>query len=113
MEINLAKFEKGVIGIVAVLFALLMLYLTYTLFFVGPAIDSNPSLATITPANFGPKVQKAAATLTDKTQKVMLGRNDLMFTETALYKSFTDLPLDVPLSDKRGRPDPFVPYVAP
>jgi hypothetical protein len=62
---------------------------------------------------FGPKIQQSAQILTGSSQKVSFKKKDLAFSETQLYKNFTDLPEVVPLSDSRGRADPFVPYVAP
>jgi hypothetical protein len=83
----------------------------FLIFFTGPKAEAAPSIAAINPAVFGPKIQKAAVTVQGK--KITLSKKDILFTESPLFKSFTEVPKPVPLSDTRGRPDPFVPYVAP
>ena len=111
MQINLSKFIGGLTGLVSLALVAGFGYLTFTLFFGG-----DTGVATLESTNvsiLGPKSQKAAAALLNATSKISLKKKDLAFTEGALFKSFTDVPDDVPLSDSRGRPDPFVPYVAP
>mgnify|MGYP003442129372 CR=1 FL=1 len=113
MDINVAKLEKWVAIIACAAVIGFGGYLAYVVFFTGPKVESNPTLAGVNASLFGPKIQKAAAALTDNNQKILLKKKNLEFSETALYKSFQDLPVDVPLSDSRGRPDPFVPYASP
>lgn len=112
MDINVTKLYQGCIAALGVAALGVSLYFAYDLFFVNKG-ESPAALTNINTSLFGPKVQAAAQVLTDKSKKISLGKNDLSFTEKPLYKSFTDIPVDVPLSNKRGRPDPFVPYVAP
>jgi hypothetical protein len=58
-------------------------------------------------------MQKAGAILVNKSDKIMLKEKDIIFTKGDLFKSFTEIPEGIPMSDSRGRADPFVPYVAP
>lgn len=113
MDINISKLEGIVTGIVVALLFGGFFYLVYIVFFTGPKVESAATVATINPSVFGPKIQKAASVVVDASSKISLKKNDIAFTESALYKSFTDIPELVPPSDSRGRPDPFVPYVAP
>ena len=113
MDINVAKLEKWVAVTVCVGIVGFGFYLAYAVFFTGPKVESSPTLAGVNASLFGPKIQKAAASLTESNKKILLKKKNLEFTETTLYKSFQDLPIDVPLSDSRGRPDPFVPYASP
>ena len=113
MDINIVKLEKWIAIGVAVAVTGFAGYLAYVVFFTGEKPNPNPSLESVNTSLFGPKVQKAASALVDNNKKVLLKKKNLEFANTALYQSFTDLPVDVPLSDSRGRPDPFVPYVAP
>jgi hypothetical protein len=84
------------------------------LFFDGEADSPAPTIATLDPSIFGPKVQDVMSALNSPAKKINLDKKkDLIFINSSLYKSFTDMPKDVPLSDSRGRPDPFVPYVTP
>ncbi len=91
-------------------------YYMYLLFFTGNVeINQNPTIETITPGSFTGKLQTAATALTDSSNKIKLSKKDLAFTETALFKSFIDMPEVVPRSTTRGREDPFVlePYATP
>ena len=113
MDINVLKLEKGVALAVCVGVIGFAGYLTYVLFFTGPKPNPNPTITSVNINVFGTKVKTAAKALTDNSQKVLLKEKDLLFMTTTLYKSFSDLPLDVKPSDSRGRPDPFVPYASP
>ncbi len=113
MDINVAKLEKGVVVAICIALVGYFGYLGYGMFFSGDKPEASPTLASVNPAIFGPKIGKAASSLVDPNQKIALKKTNLLFTESALYKSFQDLPIEVPLSSSRGRPDPFVPYVAP
>ena len=114
MEVNFSKLAGGVSGIVALGLIGFTAYFTFTLFFDGVEDAPAPTLATVNAGLFGSKVQEVASALTDQKRKIALDKKkDLQFIDSALYKSFVDLPEDVPLSDSRGRPDPFIPYVAP
>ena len=112
MEISVSKFVGAVTGIISVVFFGGFCYLAYGLFFEGEVI-AEANINSINVGILGPKAGKAAAVLVNATDKITLKKKDLAFTESTLYKSFTDTPDDIPLSDSRGRPDPFVPYVAP
>lgn len=113
MDINLQKLEKWVAIVVCTLIVAFVGYLYYVVFFTGPKAEENPTLSGVSSGVFNANVQKAIASLNDPAQKINLKKKDLLFTESALYKSFSEKPYDVPLSDSRGRPDPFVPYAAP
>jgi hypothetical protein len=113
MQINPSKFTGLLVGIISLGLLGWCLYFFYGVMFSG--VSSNPT-APLTAADvaiFGPKLQKAGAVMVDPKQKVALTKKDFAFTELTLFKSFTDLPEVVPMSDSRGRPDPFAPYVAP
>ena len=84
-------------------------YLGYGIFFQ----DSSDDVTTLNAGILGPKLQKVALILNSSKDKISFKQRDLSYTEGSLYKSFTDLPEAVPLSEERGRRDPFVPYVAP
>lgn len=111
MQINVSKFMGFLTGIVSILMLGVFGYYMFLVFFTGPKPEEVPSVAAINPAVFGPKIQKAATMVQSK--KITLAKKDILFTESPLFKSFTEVPKPVPLSDTRGRPDPFVPYVAP
>lgn len=113
MQINLSKFIAGVTGVVILGLISFSCYLAYQLFFVGNDVEAVPTIDTLNVGAFGPKMQSTATALTNKTEKISFTKNDIAFTESALFKSFTELPQSVPLSEKRGREDPFIPYVAP
>jgi hypothetical protein len=114
MQISLSKLLVVVTGVVALGMFGATGYLLYVVFFTGPQPDLTASVETVNAGVFGPKLQKAALSITDPAAKISLNKQkDLFFLDSALYKSFVDLPDVVPLSVSRGRPDPFVPYVAP
>lgn len=113
MQINVSKLIGGVVGLVSLVLLGGFLYLAYMLFLDGPKPNPIPTVGTINTAALGPKAQKAASALVNASDKILLKDSDLAFTKSYLYMSFTDIPDSVPLSDSRGRPDPFVPYVAP
>ena len=113
MQINLSKFMAGITGIVVLGLISFSCYLAYQLFFVGNDVETIPTIETLNVGIFKPKMQSAAAALTNKTEKISFTKNDIAFTESPLFKSFTERPGSIPLSEKRGRPDPFIPYVAP
>lgn len=113
MQISLSKFLQFVTWGVG--FAMLVGYgyFCYILFFTGETVDSVPDIRKVSTGALGPRGQKAASALLDSSDKINLKTKDLIFTQTDLFKSFDGVPGDVPLSDSRGRPDPFNPYVAP
>lgn len=112
MQISLSKFLGVLMGIVGVLLFLGFGYFCYLLFFDGPVPSPTPSLQSINVGILGPKMQKAAKVLVNASDKIALSKNDISFTESALFKSFKEIPDNVPMSDSRGRADPFVPYYA-
>lgn len=113
MQISLSKFLGVVTGVVALLMLGWYLYFVYDLFFTGEKVEDSPTVQSINIGILGPKTQKAAAVLVNASDKIALKKKDIGFIESTLFKSFTDMPDTVPLSDSRGRPDPFIPYVAP
>ena len=113
MEINISKLIGGVSGIVGVILVSISAYFTYTIFSNGSSSIIEPTAETINASLFGEKIQSAANLAILSKQKIAVTKKDLIFVESKLYKSFTESPEDVPLSDSRGRPDPFTPYVAP
>jgi hypothetical protein len=113
MQISLSKFLGVVIGILGVGMFLFFGYFCYILFFTGETISEVPTLETVNITVLGPKMQKAGAILVNKSDKIMLKEKDIIFTKGDLFKSFTEIPEGIPMSDSRGRADPFVPYVAP
>lgn len=114
MQVNISKLVGGVSGVVGIILVGISLYFMYSIFFGDNEPLPAPTLSTLDVSIFGAKVKLAASALTGASQKISLDKKkDLIFIESKLYKSFTDMPEDVPLSDSRGRPDPFIPYVAP
>ena len=116
MEINISKFLGFLTGLLVVASVIGTGYILYTVFFTGAEVATSPSLDQVSPSLFGPKTSKAAATLVDKTQQIALSDKDILFTKGSIYLSFTETPESIPLSDSRGRPDPFLPldtYAAP
>jgi hypothetical protein len=113
MQINIQKLYGIVAGVIATGIVGFASYLGYVVFFTGPVAETSPSLATVNVSSFSafPKIAKTAGAVSGGGQKILIGKKDYLFTEKPLFKSFVDEPVDVPLSDKRGRPDPFVPYV--
>jgi|JI10StandDraft_1071094.scaffolds.fasta_scaffold1058604_2 hypothetical protein len=88
-------------------------YFSYKSVFDGASAEVGTSIETVKGGAFGPKMQKAVKALSGGSGKISLKKKDLAFIEKDLFNSFTDIPDSVPLSDSRGRPNPFVPYVAP
>jgi len=88
-------------------------YFSYITLFSGSSTEVGTSIETVNAGAFGSKMQKAVKALSGGSGKISLKKKDLAFTEKDLFNSFTDIPDSVPLSDSRGRPNPFVPYVAP
>jgi hypothetical protein len=113
MQISLSKFLGVVTGIIGVGMFLYFGYFCYDLFFTGDSTSDTVSVETLNISVLGPKMQKAGAVLVNKTDKIMLKKKDIAFTEGDLFKSFTEIPKGVQMTDSRGRADPFVPYVAP
>ncbi len=111
MDISLAKVKDIGVGIVCLGLLGYVLYLGYGIFFGSAGVSGG--VASVNAGLLGPKLQKGAATLNDPNKKISFKQKDLSFTEGLLYKSFITTPELVPLSDKRGRPDPFVPYATP
>jgi hypothetical protein len=102
MNISLSALKNIGVGIVILGGFLYTLYLGYDMLVLQvPAGSVNASL-------LGPRLQKAA-TVIQSAEKISFKKSVLQFTETPLYASFVDVPEAVPLSDKRGREDPFVP----
>lgn len=112
MQISPSKFTGALVGIAIILMLGGGLYFLYGLFFLGPKPQESVSIDTLNVGILKSKMQKAGSALVGKN-KVSLRKQDIVFAESALYKSFTDIPEGVPLSDSRGREDPFAPYVAP
>lgn len=102
-----------VTGALIVILTAFLGYLMFTLFFMGGKVEETPTLANINVGILGPKMQKSAAALINASEKIALKKSDIAFTESSLFKSFTENPGSVPLSESRGRPDPFLPYAAP
>lgn len=114
MQISLSKFSMFLAGLVSLGCIMGVGYLLFTIFFTGPVADQAPVLTLANVRDFGPKLQKASAILVDPTSKIALNKNkDLQFLISPLFLSFTENPVQIELSKSRGRPDPFVPYVAP
>lgn len=111
MQISLSKLAAVVTGIIVIGMTGYMLYFLYGIFSSGPQPNLAPVVSTANIGAFGPKMQAAAAAIADPTQKVQLTKKDLQFVDTDLFKSFTDLPVVVSTTTKRGREDPFLPYV--
>lgn len=111
MQISLSKLLKVLTGLIVIGLVGYMIYFLYDLFFNGPKPNLSPVVTTANIATFGPKLQSAVSALADPTKKVLLSKKDLQFTETDLFKSFTELPIAISTTTKRGREDPFTPYV--
>lgn len=113
MQISLSKFLGVVTGILGIGMFLWFGYFCFNLFLNGPKTNTSVNLESINVSIFGTKIQKAASVLVNASDKILLKKKDISFTEGDLFKSFTEIPEGVPMTDSRGRADPFVPYVAP
>ena len=113
MQINPSKFTGMLVGLLSLGLLAGSLYFMYTVMFSGPSSNPVAPLTATDIGALGPKAQKAGNILVDPKQKISVSKKDLSFTESDLFKSFTEPPEVVPMSDSRGRPDPFAPYVAP
>lgn len=114
MQISLEKFSLFLTGIASAGLVLATGYLFYVVFFQGPQPDTSPVLTVANVGVFGPKLQKATAAIVDPASKIDLASKNVAFTDTALFKSFTDNPDDIAPSKVRGRENPFLPsYAAP
>jgi hypothetical protein len=113
MQISLSKFLGVVTGLLGVGAFFSFGYFCYILFFTGEVKSEIPTVESINITVLGPKMQKAGAVLVNKSDKILLKKKDISFTEGDLFKSFTEMPESIPMSDSRGRADPFAPYVAP
>ena len=113
MQINLSKLYGAVTILVALGLTGVTGYFFYLIFFNGPVPEAVPTNKTLNVSTFGPKIQKAAAILSNSSQKIGLKKADYIFTDSDLFKSFQVVPDEIPLTDSRGRANPFVPYVAP
>ena len=115
MQISIEKLEGVVTGILAVVIVGVFAYLGYVVFFTAPSPERSPTLATVNVDAFAgfTKIQKVAGVVSGSVQKIAIKKKDYLFTESPIYKSFTDEPVEVWPSEKRGRPDPFVPYATP
>jgi hypothetical protein len=108
MQVNNSVLKMIVTGILALGIIAAPIYFAYDMFFGKDVTTLGPN-----PALYGPKVQKASSILSgEASSKMSFKQADVSFLDTPLYKSFVDPPIDVPLSESRGRPDPFVPYYA-
>jgi hypothetical protein len=108
MNISLSKVKDIGVGLVVVGLVCYTLYLGYKMFF--PPEQASVDVAAVNTGLLGPKLQQAALILNNPAQKISFKQKDLLFTESVLYKSFVNFPENIPLSEKRGREDPFVPY---
>lgn len=117
MTINVHKLEGVVTGAIAVGMVSFFAYFIYLVFFTGPVPETSPSLSSVNPGVFSsfPKMNKAAEVVTGAEDKfVFRKKGQPPLVQKKIYQSFTDDPVDVPLSEKRGRADPFVlPYATP
>lgn len=113
MQISLSKLNAVVTGIIIIGLIGYTGYFLFGIFVRGPKPNPTPVISEASVGVYGSKMQKAASALVNPAQKVNLSKKDLSFTEKDLFNSFTELPIKVPLTDSRGREDPFVPYVAP
>jgi hypothetical protein len=114
MQISLSKLYAAIAILVGLGLTSYSGYFLYVVFFDGPQPSVAPSLNTLNLGILDPKVQQAVSAIVDPVQKIALNKNkDISFVDSPLYKSFTVKPGDIPLSASRGRPNPFVPYVAP
>lgn len=111
MEISIQKLQTVLVGIVGVAIVGLFFYLGYMVFFTGPKVEEVPSLTSVSPSAFSgfAKAQRAASVVGGPGQKLSFKKKDYAFADTAIYKYFTDDPVSVELSERRGREDPFVP----
>ena len=113
MQISLSKFLGVITGILGVGMFLWFGYFSYNLFFKEESSSETLTIDSINVGILGAKMQKAASVLVNKSDRVLLKKKDISFTEGDLFKSFTEVPEGVPMTDSRGRADPFVPYIAP
>ncbi|MEN9552198.1 MAG: hypothetical protein RI935_575 [Candidatus Parcubacteria bacterium] len=102
MNISISLIKDSAVGLIVIGIIGYSLFLGYGVFFREPAVSSSVSASLL-----GPRLQAAALIV---QEKVSFSPNNLTFTKTPLYTSFIDPPEIVPLSDKRGRDDPFVPF---
>ncbi len=112
MQVNIQKLQGIVTGVLAIGIVGFSIYFLYTVFMTGPVPELSPSLSTVNSGAFAgvPKVQKVAEAVKGTGEKFALKKKNYQFIEKPVYKSFTNDPVDVPLSEKRGRADPFAPY---
>ncbi len=113
MQISPVKFTGFMVAIASVGFFVFFLYVLYLVFFGGPVPVVVNTTKDLNPSTFGAKYKKALSALNDSANKISLGKSDISFTRENLFKSFVDEPEDVPMTDSRGRDDPFFPYAAP
>jgi hypothetical protein len=114
MNISIQQLEKAVVGILMVGVVGFSLYLGYIVFFTGPKPSEFSDVTSVNKGMFSgnKKLESAAGAVNDPSFKSI--SKTFQFTQSALYKSFTESPESVPLSEKRGRANPFVPsYVTP
>ncbi len=113
MEINISKFMGGVTVIALVFLFSFFGYFSYLVFFVGNSPSGTASASNINVSIFGTRMQKVASVLANASDRIALKAGDIKFTQDKLFQSFTEKPREIPFSDSRGRPNPFVPYAAP
>lgn len=112
MEIDPKKFAAVVAGITSLGLIAFSGYFLFDVFFGGEKPEAPTSVETVNFGLFGPKVQAASKILVGSS-KVSFKKKDFAFTESSVYKNLTEPAEVIPMSDSRGRPDPFQPYVAP
>lgn len=108
MNISISLIKNVATGIICLGLVVYSFYLGYGIFF--KKVEVSTDVSTVNAGLLGQKLQKAALFLNSKTEKVSFSKTTLLFSQGALYKSFINVPEAIPLSDKRGREDPFVPY---
>lgn len=111
MNISLSKLKDFSVGLLVLAIIFYTLFSGYKIFFPEESVSTD--VTAVNAGLLGPKLQKAALILNDPKEKLSFKQKDIFFTDGVLYKSFVNFPESVPLSDKRGREDPFVPYATP
>ena len=114
MQISLSKLQGVVTAIIVLGIIGYAGYFLFGVFINGPKPNGSSVVSEASLGIYGPKIQKAASSMVDPSQRVALSKKDLKFMDTDLYKSFTELPVTVLPTKVRGRENPFIPpYVTP